>query len=142
MPPELKLSALGNRLPPAEEVPEGFEADDFERVVNLSFGDVEQLIAGCSPENVRALRAFAEHGPKVHGSLIAPHVHHLGEFNKSINEYAQTFSAGECIYLFTWDDWPSHKDEIGFYALSAASYRSLRKYFALPEAEQAENMRP
>lgn len=129
---KLRLSTHGKSLPREKEVPEGFDVDDFEKVVDMSFDEVEQFIVGCSPEQTEALTILAIHGPKVHGSLVSSHVQHLGNFNKSINEYLASLSDDEHIYLFAWDDWPSHADCVGFYALSATTHASLRAYFKLP----------
>lgn len=118
-----------------QEVPDGFEESDFELVADLTTEQVEEFLAGCSPEEVCALRVATEYGPKVHGSLIAPHVSGLGVFNKSINEYTRTFLGNEDIYLFAYDHWLSHVDEVGYYALSGPTHVTLRARFGSPARE-------
>jgi hypothetical protein len=43
---------------------------------------------------------------------------------------------GDGVYLFAWDDWPSHGDGIGHYALSARTHASLRSYFGLSDVTE------
>ena len=128
----LSFSVLDKDPVAPNTIPDGFHADDFDSVVDISEVEVAEFVKFCSPEQVQALNAFALYGPLVHGRLISPLVAHLGEFNKAINELLQSFS-DERIYLFTWDHWPAHPDCVGHYALSTKTHAALRSYFRLPE---------
>lgn len=114
------------------QFPEGFDADDFEDVVDLTPGEIESFMEGCSEQTITGLKVFAEHGPKVHGSLLhAAGIENCGHFQGRVTKRTRTVTGDKDAFLFAWDDWSSAPEGIGHYAVTKATYRSLRIYFEM-----------
>jgi|GEM_PF-3832949 len=109
---------------------EGFEWDD---VADLTPGQVETFMAGCSLKTVAGLRVLAEHGPVIRASLLdRAGIENYGHFQGRITTRVRTVTGNRRAFLVTWDDWESEENAgIGHYAITAKTYRSLRIYFNL-----------
>lgn len=128
--PRLPASARAGVAPGNAENAEGFEWDD---VVNLTPGQVEEFMAGCSLKTIAGLRVVAEHGPVIRASLLNhAGIDNYGHFQGRITSRARTVTGNRNAFLVTWDDWDSEENAgIGRYAVTAKTYRSLRIYFNL-----------
>ena len=127
------LAALSSK-PKANpgQLPTGFEADDFEDVIDLTPGQIEDFMEGCSDETVAGLKVFAEHGPVIHAKLLdAAGIENYGHFQGRVTKRTRTVTKDKDAYLFAWDDWTSAEDGIGQYAVTPTTFRSLRVYFEL-----------
>ena len=114
------------------ELPMGFTADDFDGVVDMTPGQVEQLMAGCSPETIAGLKVFAEHGPVIHAKLLDDAgIENYGHFQGRVTKRTRTVTGDKSAYLFAWDTWADAEDGIGQYAVTPTTFRSLRIYFEL-----------
>lgn len=114
------------------EFPEGFDADDFENVVDLTPGEIETFMENCSEQTVAGLKVFAEHGPKIHASLLdAADIENYGHFQGRVTKRTRTVTGDKDAFLFAWDNWQDAPDGIGHYAVTQATYRSLRIYFEI-----------
>ena len=112
--------------------PPGFSADDFEDVVDLTPGQVEEFMDGCSDETIAGLRVFAEHGPVIHGSLLeGAGIENYGHFQGRVTKRTRTVTKDKDAYLFAWDDWQAAPDGVGHYAVTQTTFSSLRIYFEL-----------
>ena len=112
------------------EFPAGFDADDFENVVDLTPGEIELFMEGCSEETIAGLRVVAEHGPVIHASLLdAAGIENYGHFQGRVTKRTRTITKDKNAFLFSWDNWQEAPDNIGHYAVTQATFRSLRIYF-------------
>ena len=107
-----------------------FEWDD---VVDLTPGEVEEFMEGCAPETIAGLRVIAEHGPVIRANLLdQAGIENYGHFQGRVTKRTRTVTGNRHAYLFTWDDWQSEENGgVGHYAVTAATHRSLRIYFNL-----------
>jgi hypothetical protein len=107
-----------------------FEWDD---VVDLTPGQVEEFIQGCADETVAGLKVIAEHGPVFRANLLSEAgIENYGHFQGRVTKRARTVSGDKHAFLLTWDDWQSEENEgVGHYAVTADTFRSLRIYFKL-----------
>lgn len=113
-------------------LPDGFTADDFEDVVDLTPGQMEDFMAGCSAETVAGLKIIAENGPVIHASqLDAAGIDNYGHFQGRVTKRTRTITGNRDAYLFTWDDWTQQPGGVGHYVVTPATFRSLRIYFKL-----------
>jgi hypothetical protein len=129
---ELLASVFSKPKPPLNGVPPGFDQDDFEDVVDLTPGDVEEFMEGCAPETVAGLKVFAEHGPVIHASLLdAAGIENYGHFQGRVTKRTRTITKDKNAFLFAWDDWPNAPGGVGHYAVTQETFRSLRIYFKL-----------
>lgn len=113
-------------------LPSGFDEDDFEGVVDLTPGQVEEFMEGCSEQTIAGLRIFAEHGPVIRAKLLNKvGIENYGHFQGSVTKRTRTVTGERKAYLFAWDDWTEHSDQVGYYAITPATHRSLRIYFEL-----------
>lgn len=114
----------------AVDNPLGLEWDD---VVSLTPGQVEEFMAGCADETKAGLRVIAEHGPTIHASKLAEAgIENYGHFQGRVTKRTRTITGNKHAFLFTWDDWTSEEnDGVGHYAVTDATYRSLRIFFDL-----------
>lgn len=121
------------KAPPAQiGFPEGFDADDFGGVVDLTPGQIEEFMQGCSDKTVAGLKIIAQHGPKVHASLLdAADIDNYGHFQGSVTKRTRTVTGDRDAFLFAWDNWPEQPEGIGHYAVTQATHRSLRIFFDL-----------
>lgn len=114
------------------QLPTGFTADDFENVVDLTPGQVEDFMAGCSEKTIAGLRVFAEHGPVIQAKLLDDvGIEKYGHFQGRVTQRTRTVTGDENAYLFAWDDWTEVEEGEGQYAVTPATFRSLRIYFEL-----------
>lgn len=129
---ELMAAAFPKTQTPPSELPPGFDADDFENVAELTPGQVEEFMAGCSEETIAGLKVIAEHGPVIHASLLdAVGIENYGHFQGRVTKRTRTITGDKDAFLFTWDDWTEAPDNVGHYAVTQATFRSLRIYFEL-----------
>ena len=113
-------------------LPTGFTADDFEDVVDLTPGQMEEFMAGCSGETIAGLRIIAEHGPVINAKLLdKAGIENYGHFQGRVTKRTRTVTKNKDAYLFTWDDWQAAPDGVGHYAVSPTTFRSLRIFFEL-----------
>jgi hypothetical protein len=127
---ELKNAAFPKRK--VQGPPPGFDEDSFEDVVDLSPGEIEEFMKGCAPETIAGLKVIAEHGPVIHASLLdRAGIDNYSHFQGRVTKRTRTVTGRKGVYLFTWDDWSEAPDEIGHYAVTEPTYRSLRIYFNL-----------
>ena len=113
------------------EFPAGFTAEDYEGVVDLTPGQMEEFMEGCSEETKAGLRVIAENGPVIHGSLLdAAGVDNYRHFQSRVTKRTRTVTGDKAAYLFTWDDWKA-AGGVGHYAVTPGTFRSLRIYFNL-----------
>ena len=131
--PSTRADLLAHLFPVKGDGPgESLEGFDWTDVADLSPGQVEELMAGCSEYTVKGLRVIAESGPVTHGStLISAGIENLRHFQGSVTKRTRTVTGDRHAFLFTWDDWSEQPNGIGSYAVSAATFRSLRIYFGL-----------
>ena len=114
------------------EFPVGFSEDDFDNVVDLTPGQIETFMEGCSAQTIAGLKVFAEHGPVIHASkLEAAGIENYGHFQGGVTKRTRTVTGDTDAFLFAWDNWSEAKDGIGQYAVTPATFRSLRIYFKL-----------
>jgi hypothetical protein len=109
---------------------DGYAWDD---VAELTPGQVEEFMKGCSIETKAGLRVIAEHGPVIHASLLdRAGIDNYGHFQARVTKRTRTVTGNRNAFLFTWDDWQSRENGgTGHYAVSAKTFRSLRIYFNL-----------
>lgn len=113
-------------------LPDGLTADDFEDVVDLTPGQMEEFMAGCSDETIAGLKIIAERGPMIHASLLdGAGIDNYGHFQGRVTKRTRTITGDRNAFLFAWDDWGEAPDNIGHYAVTPATFRSLRIYFKL-----------
>ncbi|ADV13015.1 hypothetical protein [Mesorhizobium ciceri] len=110
--------------------PKGYIWDD---VVDMTPSQIENFMAGCADITIAGLKVFAEHGPEIHASLLAEaSIENYANFQGSITKRTRTITGDKNSFLFTWDDWNSEANGgVGHYAVTDATYRSLRIYFQL-----------
>lgn len=114
------------------QLPTGFTENDFEDVVDLTPGEIEEFMEGCSDETIAGLRIIAEHGPVIHAKLLDDAgIENYGHFQGRVTKRTRTVTGDKDAYLFAWDDWGKAEDGIGQYAVTPATFRSLRVYFEL-----------
>jgi hypothetical protein len=114
------------------DFPPGFDADDFEDVVELTPGQVEEFIEGCSEQTVAGLKVIAEHGPAIHASLLDEvGIENYAHFQGRVTKRTRTVTKDKDAFLFGWDDWSEQPSGVGHYAVTQATFRSLRIYFEL-----------
>jgi len=109
---------------------EGFEWDD---VVDLTPGQVEEFMEGCADETIAGLRVIAEHGPVIRASMLdQAGIDNYGHFQGRVTKRTRTVTGDRHAFLFSWDDWQSDENAgVGHYAVTATTFRSLRIYFNL-----------
>jgi hypothetical protein len=109
---------------------EGFGWDD---VVELTPGEIEEFMEGCADETIAGLRVIAEHGPVIRANLLdQAGIDNYGHFQGRVTKRTRTVTGYKHAFLFTWDDWQSEENGgIGHYAVTAATWQSLRIYFKL-----------
>ena len=115
-------------------LPTGFSAEDFEDVLDLTPGQIEEFMEGCAEETIAGLQVFAEHGPVIHASLldaVGIGKDKYAHFQGRVTKRTRTVTGERGAYLFAWDDWTSAPDGIGQYAVTPMTFRSLRIYFEL-----------
>lgn len=113
-------------------LPEGLTTEDFEDVVDLTPGQMEDFMTGCSVETIAGLKIIAENGPKIHASLLdAAGIDNYGHFQGRVTKRTRTITGNREAFLFAWDDWGKAEDGVGHYAVTPATFRSLRIYFNL-----------
>lgn len=114
------------------QLPTGFTADDFEEVVDLTPGQVEEFMAGCSDKTIAGLKVFAEHGPVIQAKLLkAAGIEKYGHFQGRVTQRTRTVTGDGDAFLFAWDDWGTVDEGEGQYAVTPTTFRSLRIYFEL-----------
>jgi hypothetical protein len=114
------------------QLPSGFTEKDFEDVVDLTPGEIEEFMEGCSEETIAGLKVIAEHGPVIHAKLLDDAgIENYGHFQGRVTKRTRTVTGDRDAYLFAWDDWGEAEDNIGQYAVTPMTYRSLRIYFEL-----------
>jgi hypothetical protein len=118
---------------PAAEQPRNTDGYDWENVVDLTPGQVEELMRGCSTRTRAGLRVIAEHGPIIHATLLdRAGIENYGHFQGRVTLRTRTVTGNREAYLLTWDDWQSKANGgVGHYAVTAKTHRSLRIYFHL-----------
>jgi hypothetical protein len=137
------LSAVFGTSGPSSAMPSGETGGieiDWENVVNLTPGDIEEFIDEASSMydgTVAALKVIAEYGPIVHSSLLKakliqsngePWFEELAVFQRSTTRRVRSVTGGKHDYLLGWDDW---KNGEGHYAVTDVTHRSLRVYFGI-----------
>ena len=116
----------------ADQLPDGFTPDDFENVVDLTPGQVEDFMAGCSEKTIGGLKVFAEHGPVIQAKLLnTAGIDKYGHFQGRITQRTRTVTGDDDVFLFAWDNWREVDEGEGRYAVTAVTFRSLRIYFEL-----------
>lgn len=129
---ELMAHVFGLPKTVVGDLPEGFTADDFEGVVSLTPGQVEEFMKGCADETKAGLKVFAENGPVVHADLLGPAgIENTAHFQSRVTKRTRTITGDKKAFLFTWDEWSDHRSGVGVYAVTPATHRSLRIYFNL-----------
>lgn len=129
---ELTAKLFQKRRAVAIELPAGFEEDDFENVVDLTPGQIEEFMKTCAPETVAGLKVFAEHGPVIHADLLGrAGIVNYAHFQGRVTKRTRTVTGDKTAFLFGWDDWSIHDSGIGYYAITPTTLRSLRIFFEL-----------
>ncbi len=114
------------------QLPTGFTAEDFENVADLTPGQVEEFMSGCSEKTIAGLKVFAEHGPVIQAKLLnAAGIEKYGHFQGRITQRTRTITEDEDAFLFAWDDWSTVDEGEGQYAVTPTTFRSLRIFFEL-----------
>jgi hypothetical protein len=114
------------------QLPTGFKSEDFVDVVELTPGQIEDFMQGCSDETIAGLKVFAEHGPVIHAKLLDDAgIENYGHFQGRVTKRTRTVTGDKDAYLFAWDNWGEAEDGIGQYAVTPTTFRSLRIYFEL-----------
>jgi hypothetical protein len=114
------------------EFPEGFTADDFEGVVDLTPGEIETFMEGCSDQTIEGLKIVAEHGPAIHASLLDDAgIENYGHFQGRVTKRTRTVTKDKDAFLFGWDDWGKADGGVGHYAVTPTTWRSLRIFFKM-----------
>lgn len=129
-----EILGLANVKPSIDmaEFPSGFDEEDFDDVVDLTTSQIEEFMEGCSEQTIAGLRVFAEHGPVIRAKLLnEAGIENYGHFQGRVTKRTRTVTKVPGAYLFTWDDWTEHSDQVGFYAITPATHRALRIYFEL-----------
>lgn len=117
---------------PVRDYPDGFDSDDFEDVVDLTPGQIEEFMEGCAAITIAGLRLFAEAGGRIHGSALdTVGIENYGSFQGSVTKRTRTVTRNRNAYLLAWDDWSEAPGGVGHYAVTPATLRSLRIYFKL-----------
>ena len=118
--------------PNTGQLPSGFTADDFVDVVDLTPGQIEEFMAGCSEKTISGLKVFAEHGPVIQAKLLtAVGIEKVGHFQGRVTQRTRTVTGDEDAFLFAWDNWEGVEEGEGQYAVTPTTFRSLRIYFEL-----------
>ncbi len=129
---ELMAAAFPKAYVDPSDFPPGFGEDDFEDVVDLTPGQVEEFMNGCADVTVAGLKIIAENGPKIHASLLdEAGIENYGHFQGSVTKRTRTITKNKSAFLFAWDNWQDAADGVGHYAVTQATFRSLRIYFKL-----------
>lgn len=134
---KLKSSTLADLLstlfPKVEPSPTEDDDDGYwQEVVSLTSGQVEEFMKGCSEQTIAGLRVFAEHGPKIHASLLnEAGIENYPHFQGRVTKRTRTVTGDGDAYLFAWDGWNEGDDGVGNYEVTADTYRSLRIFFRL-----------
>ncbi|WP_157082389.1 hypothetical protein [Sphingomonas pruni] len=114
------------------QLPTGFSAEDFDGVVDLTPGQIEDFMEGCSEETIAGLKVIAEHGPVIDAKLLgAAGIQNYGHFQGRVTKRTRTVTGDKEAYLFAWDDWTETEDGVGQYAVTPTTFRSLRIYFEM-----------
>lgn len=112
--------------------PASFEPDDFEDVVDLTPGEMEDFMAGCAEETIAGLKVIAEHGPVIHATLLdEAGIENYSHFQGRVTKRTRTITGNRDAFLFAWDNWQEAPDGVGHYAVTKETFRSLRIYFKL-----------
>jgi hypothetical protein len=125
---------LGSAAAPAQiqSQTNGFEWDD---VVNLTPEQVTVFMQGCSQQTVAGLKVIAEHGPVITANLLEKAgIVNYGHFQGRVTKRTRTITGDKHAFLFTWDDWTIGENAergYGHYAVTDATFRSLRSYFEM-----------
>ena len=110
----------------------GFKKSDFDGVADLTPGQIEDFMEGCSEITIAGLRVIAENGPRIHASLLdGAKVENYGSFQGAVTKRTRTITKDKNAYLLAWDHWADAPDGIGHYAVTGETFRSLRIYFKL-----------
>lgn len=129
---ELLASVFAKAKPSLDGIPAGFSEDDFEDVVDLTPGKVEDFMEGCADETIAGLKVFAEHGPVIHAGLLnAVGIDNYSHFQGRVTKRTRTVTKDKDAFLFAWNDWAAAPDGVGQYAVTPETFRSLRIYFKL-----------
>jgi hypothetical protein len=117
---------------PAEELPADFGEGAFDDVVDLTPGQIEEFMSGCSEETIAGLKVIAEQGPVIHASLLeGAGIENYGHFQGRVTKRTRTVTGDKDAFLLAWDDWSEAPNGVGHYAVTQATFRSLRIYFEL-----------
>jgi hypothetical protein len=126
------LTVVAGPVPadPQARNPRGYNWHD---VVDLTPGQVEVFMKGCSTRTIAGLRVIAEHGPVIHASLLdRAGIENYGHFQGRVTLRTRTVTGNPEAFLLTWDDWQSKANGgTGHYAVTVKTHRSLRIYFQL-----------
>jgi len=129
---ELMAAAFPKPQAEAYALPASFDPDAFDGVVDLTPGQVEEFMSGCSEQTIAGLKVIAEHGPVIHANkLDAAGIDNYGHFQGRVTKRTRTVTGDKDAFLFTWDNWQDAPGGVGHYAVSKATFRSLRIYFEL-----------
>lgn len=113
-------------------LPDGFDEDDFEDVVDLTPDQVREFVLGCSDMTVAGLRLFAQHGPSIKATLLEEAgFENLGSFQGAVTKRARTVTKNRSAFLLAYDDWSEHDDGVGLYAVTQTTFRSLKAHFGI-----------
>jgi hypothetical protein len=106
---------------------------DWDGVVDLSLDEVAAFAEGAGDKTMAGLRIFAERGPAIlANALNSAGITNYGHFQGRVTRRTRTVKRNTDAYLFTWDDWQNGENaerQFGHYAVSEATYRSLRRFF-------------
>ena len=129
--PRTKAELLAAVFGSAGENADMGNAFDWEKRVSFSPGEIEEFMSTLSEETKAALKVFAENGSKIHASLLdGTGIDDYASFQRSTTRRTRTLTGGK-DFLLAWDDWDEADDGVGHYAVTPATYRSLRIFFNL-----------
>ena len=119
-----------------ETRPDGTEGMNFDGVVDLKPEQVSDFMSGLQHKTKDCLRVVAEHGPIIDAKLLG--IENYSHFQASLTKRIRTITGEKNARLITWSSWvKSENDDITFhYAVTIVTYKSLRIYFDLQDAEQ------
>jgi hypothetical protein len=117
-------------------VPDGAEGMDFTGVVDLKLEQVSDFMSGLQHQTKECLHVVAEHGPIFDAKLLG--IKNYSHFQASLTKRIRTITGDKNAFLITRDDWaPSANGDLTcHYAVTALTYKSLRMYFGLQDAER------
>ena len=115
-----------------------YEGIDMDQVAELTERQVQVWMERASDWTKSGLRVIAERGPVIRARMLSEVVgsERLSHFQSRTTVRTRTVTGKKDVYLLSWDDWTQVDDGEGRYAVSSATYESLRRYFRLDQPQQ------